>query len=566
MGLPMAAKRYRLRVTPSDGEPFDHLFSGDSLLIGRSAGADLKPADPSLSRQHARFDRRGEGLVITDLGSRNGTYVNDRMIVAPEPVVPGDVIRLSATTIVVDEAEGLPVPLLDKGTQFFRASDLLPALAGAAGASPSADPRQGVAGRYVERLEILNEVHEALARLTATEELLQLILDRAFDHLRPEQGVIYLRGEDGSYHRVAERTLPGSTSPPLDSQSLLSQVVGQGMAALVNDVATDVRLAGTQSLLGLRSLVAAPLLDGDGAMGMIAITSKALSQQFSEEDLKLLASLAAVAALKIKNTALSDAAARQRKELELARRIQQTLLPAEIPGIPGYEILGDNLPSQWISGDYFQVVPRQGGRELALVVVDVSGKGIAASLLTASLEALSAALIDDIAEPGELASRLSGLLLRRTPPEKYATALFAFLDPATGVLRYANAGHPPGFVVRGSGEIESLGTTGPPIGLIPSSVHATGSLELRPGDTVVLYTDGWNEAVDPDDAEYGTRRLAEVAWRCRNRTLDELARALDEDLAAFARGVPFADDRTLILLRRLAAGAPEGGFEAVTGP
>lgn len=557
----MALKRYRLRVAPPEGEPFDHVLSGESLLIGRSLSADLKPADPSLSRQHARIDRRGEGFVLCDLGSRNGTFLNDRLIAAPEPLLPGDVVRLSATTIIVAEADALPVPLLEQGTRFFRASDLLPAMA--ASLSP-AEIREESARHYVERLEILNEVHEALGRLTATEDFLKLILDRAFDHLRPEQGVIYLRGADGMQQRVAERTLAGSTSPPLDSRSLLSAVVGEGMAALVKDVATDARLGSTQSLFGLRSLAAAPLLDGDGAMGMIAVTSKAASQQFNEDDLKLLVSLAAVAALKIKNSSLTEAAARQRRELELARRIQQALLPAEIPQIAGYEILGDNLPSQGISGDYFQVVPRRGGRELALVVADVSGKGIAASLLTASLEALSAALLEDIPEPGELASRLSGLLLRRTPPEKYATAIFAFLEAETGVLRYANAGHPPGFQVKLSGEVEELGATGPPVGLLAQAAHATRQVALGPGDTVLFYTDGWNEAVDPAGDEFSCERLGEICRLGRHRPLDELARALDDELASFARGVPFADDRTLILLRRRLA--TPGTVAAVAPP
>ncbi len=185
------------------------------------------------------------------------------------------------------------------------------------------------------------------------------------------------------------------------------------------------------------------------------------------------------------------------------------------------------------------------------MIADVSGKGMAASLLTISLQALSTGPIEDGLPPDEICARLSRLLYRRTPPEKYATAFLGILEPATGRLRYTNAGHNPPLVLRAAGGADELGSTGAPLGLLPQASYTAGETVLGPRDVLVLYTDGLVEANDPEGDEYGLERLKEACLRGRSGTCAVLAGALAEDLEAFARGVPFADDRTLVLARRL---------------
>ncbi len=315
---------------------------------------------------------------------------------------------------------------------------------------------------------------------------------------------------------------------------------------------------------GVRSLLAAPLLEREGTLGMIVLGSKVAVRQFNEEDMDLLVSVASVAALYIRNLALAEEAAERRllaEELALARRIQLALLPPSLPELPGWELYGANTPSRGVSGDYFAVVTRTAGpgdagapggaRECVLMVADVSGKGMAASLLTASLEAFAAGPIEDGLPPDEICAKLSRLLYRRTPPEKYATAVVAALALDSGVLRYANAGHNPPLVVRAGGAVEELAATGVPIALLPAAAYEAAEVRLAPGDSLVLYTDGIVEAADPAGEEYGTERLADLCRRHRRSSCADLATALDADLEAFARGVPFADDRTLVMARRL---------------
>jgi serine phosphatase RsbU (regulator of sigma subunit) len=182
---------------------------------------------------------------------------------------------------------------------------------------------------------------------------------------------------------------------------------------------------------------------------------------------------------------------------------------------------------------------------------DVSGKGIGASLLTASLEALSAGPIHDGVAPEEIFRSVSHLLFERTPPEKYATSFIAAVNPETGVLRYCNAGHNPALLLRANGEFEWLESTGMPLGILPEGVFEAGERVLEVSDTLVLYTDGITEPENPEEEEYGQERLAKVCVEHRSEPIAEMLSAIEKDLYDFVRGVPFLDDRTLVLIRRL---------------
>jgi serine phosphatase RsbU (regulator of sigma subunit) len=278
-------------------------------------------------------------------------------------------------------------------------------------------------------------------------------------------------------------------------------------------------------------------------------------KQFSEADLELLVSLASVAALRIRNAALAEEAAERRRleeELALARRIQENLLPQTLPEFPGYELFGNNFPSRGVSGDYYMLSDRNDGRECVVVVADVVGKGMPASLLTASLEALAAGPIEVGGYPDDICAKVSRRLYKRTPPEKYATAFVAILDTHEHAVRYANAGHNPGLLIRADGSCRELKSTGMPVGLMDEAEYTEVTVPLEPGDLLAIYTDGIVEAFDPDGEQYELDRMRDVLVRERNRALGELAERLADDLAAFVRGVPYGDDRTLVFIRRTA--------------
>ncbi len=554
----LMGQELQLRVEPAAGEPFTRVFDKD-LVVGRSSEADLQVNDRFMSRRHTRFSFTGDGLYVEDLGSRNGTLVNDRKIDGPTVLRPGDVIRASGTRIVVESTRGAASPSPPEslsGTRLLKdPSAYLPQDPG-----PETGAEAPALRHYADRLKVMNDVHEALSGPLSLDQLLALILDRVFDHLRPQQAVILLREEDGEYRPAARRSQGGSGDDLFFSRSLVREVGEGRQAALVLDTASDERFAAAQSILdsGVRSLLAAPLLQGERTLGLIVLSSRLSVRQFGEDDLALLVSLASVAAMRIHNVELLAEAAERRRledELALAREIQERLLPKRLPEIEGYRLFAKNVASRWVSGDYYTVVERTTGaaaRECVLVVADVSGKGMAASLLTASLEALAAGPIEVGHPPEEICARVSRRLYQRTPIERYATGFAAVLDPDSGAISYCNAGHNPGLVVRRGGEVEILESTGTPLGLLPEDSFARAETRLGPGETLVLYTDGVTEATDPEELEFGLERLAKACRRRYDSGLEELAAAIEEDLERFARGAPYADDQTLVMVRRLA--------------
>lgn len=548
---------------PGQGESFSRTLEGDSVVVGRSSEADLQVDDKYLSRHHARLTHREGAWWIEDLGSRNGTRLNGDYVERPTRLAPGDELRLCQSTIVFDPVEVAQRPAgprprtSEPHTRFFSAAELTQL-----GMAPVAPATDSVADlrRRTERLHLLNDVHRALGGSLELEELLDLILDRAFDALRPEEALIFLKGTDGTYYRAAQRAGGRLDAEHLYSETLLREVADKGMAALVTDTGTDMTFGPAESILGhgVLSLVAAPLLDAEGSQGMIALTSSLAKNHFGDDDLELLVSLASIAAMRIRNVALAEKAAeeaaargRLEEEVNLARQIQEALLPSQLPAVQGYELYGGNEPSRGISGDYYTVAEIDEGARFAAMVADVSGKGMAASLLTFSLEALAAGPIDNGQPPDEICRQVCRRLYRRTPPAKYATLFLAVLDPQTHVLTYSNAGHNPGLLISPDGTVRQLESSGPPVGLVPQGDYSAVPVDMCSGDLLVLYTDGITEASDPDDEEYGTERLAKICRLRRQDDLELLAEAIDRDLDTFTRGVPYADDRTLLLIRRV---------------
>ncbi|HVS03594.1 MAG TPA: SpoIIE family protein phosphatase [Thermoanaerobaculia bacterium] len=546
-----------LRVTPPHGDPYDHDLEGEVVTVGRASDATVVLPDRFLSRHHARLVRQGDAWALEDLGSRNGTLLNGRAVEGSMSMMPGDVISLSATTLSLHRRGEAPPPAgrgASSGsagalTVFRDAGEMLEVSKRAESADPEA------LRNLIERMRLLHEVHQGIGHCTGLDELLNLVLDRVFQHLQPEEAVIFLADAEGELRVAASRTRSGFAGRALDSRNLAREVVGNRVAALVLDATVDDRFAEAVSVLsaGVRSILAAPLLHPEGCQGMIVLDSRVRARQFGEQDLELLVSLASVAAMGLRNVLLSEEAAQRRlieHELDLARRLQVALLPLELPQFAGYELQGSNLPSRGVSGDYYTGVSRADGRECFLMIADVAGKGVGASLLTASLEALCAGPITEGLPPDTLCDRVGRRLLQRTPPERYATAFCGSLDVPSGTLCFANAGHPPPLLLRRQGEVERLARTGPPLGLLPGATYGGGEVELAPGDVLVTYSDGVTEAENPEGEQYGIDRLEALLRQHAGAGLETVIAALESDLSAFTRGTSYADDRTLLLLRR----------------
>jgi serine phosphatase RsbU (regulator of sigma subunit)/pSer/pThr/pTyr-binding forkhead associated (FHA) protein len=544
-----------LYIVPAEGEAFEHELQGDSLVIGRSSRCDLAVADRCLSRQHVRIFRSGSEWLVEDMGSRNGTRVNGSMISGPTPIAPGDVIDASMSRIAFGGSGGKQpqrISHAESHTIYRDASEIIseserefarPAESGIEDLRQAAD-----------QLKVLYDVHHTLDEATTAEELLDHVLERVFVHLRPQHGAIFLKHEDDVVIATSRSQVAGTDEFP-ESKSLASEVIGKGLAAVVHDTTTDDRFAAAESLLdaGVRTLVAAPLLTPEGAIGMIVLSSTLATRLFGASDMELLTVVASATGLRLRNLALAEEAAERKRfeqEVALARRIQVALLPAENPEVPGLEIHGGNIPSRGVSGDYYQVVERPDTNEVAVIIADVSGKGIGASLLTAYVDALVNAYLGENLEPAEIFNRVSPQMNAKTPVESFATAFLGIFSLDTGTLRYASAGHDPTLLVRAEGDVELLMPTGMPLGLMPEAVYSSSETSLAVGDSLVLYTDGITEAANPIQEEFGRERLVEVCEKHRSESPKNLATSIEKVVDAFVDGVPYHDDRTLVILRR----------------
>jgi sigma-B regulation protein RsbU (phosphoserine phosphatase) len=250
-----------------------------------------------------------------------------------------------------------------------------------------------------------------------------------------------------------------------------------------------------------------------------------------------------------------EAAQRERvnREMEIAREVQERLFPQEMPEIPEATIAGHCRPALGVGGDYYDVFTLEDGR-VGLAIGDVSGKGIAAALLMASLRAsLRGVSLDNPRDFAKLMDKVNRLVYEASASNRYATFFFAAYDPKLRRLDCVNAGHNPPVVLRcsmdGEAEVLRLKADGPVVGLLPLAPYTEQSVTLMPGDLLLLFTDGISEAMTRDDEEWGEERMIASARKCREKTADAVLKDIFRDVDGFTAGAPQHDDMTMLVLK-----------------
>lgn len=530
--------------------------------IGRSSMNDLPISDKMLSRQHARIVKDDDGgLVVEDLGSRNGTFLNGERLAGPQPIKPGDRITLGGVTLKLESESTTRVRIEAGGTDALDNTILKASAELLRAQHQETDPRLPAEqlSKLIESLRVVNELTIELLRDVSVDELLKFLMDKVFETLMPDRGVVLLRS------RVTNELIPavvrvaeGMSAEDIRlSKTLVNQVVEKRNGLILMDTSTGsgVSLADSIRLSGIKSVLAAPLENEGEVVGLIYVDSQVGHRSFEEADLRLLTSLANVAAAKIQSARLMAEVAEKKqmdREFALAREIQQRLLPESPPTVPGYELYGSNTASRQVSGDYFDFRSRADGKVYA-VIADVCGKGVGPALLMASLQASFHAWADESVPVAEMTGRLSEAISRRTGPDRFITFLIVLLDPATGEFECTNAGHNPGILLTQDGSLQELPSHGLPLALFPGRPYASSRFRLSPGDLLCLYTDGVTEANSPDGTEFGFPRLKEFLGKQIGRAPSDIEESLFKELEEHAQGEPFADDRTLVMIRRVPA-------------
>lgn len=311
---------------------------------------------------------------------------------------------------------------------------------------------------------------------------------------------------------------------------------------------------------GLNLLV--PLAVSGRILGLLALPARPGDETYQLHEVQLLTIVARQTAMQLENTRLyAEELAKQtlEEEMRLARSIQRRLLPESLPQLTGVQIDAVNLSSETVSGDYYDLIRREDG-QIVLVIADVSGKGMPASLLASNLQAALRAQCDHWDSPGAILQRVNRQLHASTDSLHFATAFLAFLDPATRRLRYSTGGHDAPVLATGTGTLVKLVEGGLPLGAFDFGEYEEGEVQLADGDLLLLYTDGLTETRSRDDEdEFGTARLDRFLSEHRHLDTTALLADLERELRTFRGRNQADDDITMIALKVVQSDSSQTG-------
>jgi sigma-B regulation protein RsbU (phosphoserine phosphatase) len=299
-----------------------------------------------------------------------------------------------------------------------------------------------------------------------------------------------------------------------------------------------------------------PIRSGEQTSGIVICGPRAAGA-YADSDLEFGAGLVAQAAVAFDNAwHFRETLVKQQmeKELAMAAAIQQNLFPAQLPALQATEIAARNRQAKQVGGDYYDVIPleKPGASEPHLVcVVDISGKGMFASLLMSNIQATLRALMHRDAQLPALAARTNDLLHATTPSNRYATAFLAFYEPASGECRWVNCGHNDGIILRAGGSVEQLTCSGLALGLFPKRAYEEQICALAPGDILAIYSDGVTDAQNREENEFGMDRLIESLRRNAALPPAGIVEAVFHDIDEFAGDAPQFDDITMMVVKRV---------------
>ena len=547
----MAALQPRLVVIDTGGRrvvPLDR----PQFRIGRGADADLVLGNPDVSRDHAVIITDADGYLLRDR-SRTGTQVNGQAVIERR-LVHGDEIEIGREAVLLF----LTNPPDQAGVR-LQPSDLRPIAA-------------------------LLESLRAIGGERVLDEVLTLVLDAAIEASDAERGFIMLADASGHLElqmarAVGHVTLPGDTTGI--SRKIPGQVFASGQAMVVADLLEgDLAVVHTGTVaLGIRHVLCVPLRvvryverlpastgasadpagrdAGPPTVGVLYLDSRTRGRLLSPASRAEIEALAREAALAIENARLYQDAiekARLDRELATASRIQQALLPEPRRSGSFFEAVGASIPSRAIGGDFFDYQDRPGGA-LGVAIGDITGKGPPAALLTALVQGVLAVESLTGSTPDAAVAQINRVLLARPIESRFLTLFLSVLTP-DGRLEYCNAGQNPPLWFARTGDVMRLEIGGTLIGAFPYTSFDRGEAQLRPGDTLVLYSDGVSEAQNPAGEDFGESRIRTAISTVIDRPPQQVLDALFAALREFMQDAGPHDDMTAVVVRYLGPPAP----------
>lgn len=542
------------------------------MVMGRHPDCEIVIDAGAVSRQHAQIILADDNFYIEDLQSRNGTYVNDRRIEGRKLLCHADSLRIcdvafrfeddvflkkqaatardtgfaidigSSQSVVIDDDRDAP-----SGSKMMTKIEV------------SDTARMRLDTNPITKLKAVLEITRSLGRSLSIDDVLPKVLDSLFIIFpQADRGFIVLtEGDEGRLiPKAVKFRRPNEDDEIRISRTIVDEVMSSKEAILSADAATDSRFQMSQSVADfrIRSMMCAPLLDSEGnAQGVIQIDTLNQTARFRGEDLEVLGGVTAPAGIAVENAQLHEDQLKQQvlqRDLQMARRVQLGFLPSAPPEVPGYHFFDYYDSAYEVGGDYHDYIELPDGR-LAIIVADVSGKGISAALLTAKLSAEMRFCLATESTPAAAVTKLNNVFSQGGWEDRFITMILMVLNPPSGEVTLVNAGHMPPLARLGNQPVGMPGSenAGLPIGVTEDFDYDSYQLRLEPGDSLAAFTDGFSEAMNANEDLYGLEQL-EARFADPVSSLSDLGRHILEDVKRHVAGHPQSDDMCLVCVGR----------------
>lgn len=556
-----------------------------TITVGRHPDNTIQLLAPTVSGKHARISKIGDEIQLEDVGSRNGTSVNGTVLAvnSPMPLRHKDFIQFGETEafflthddVISEVSESNP---LMQSSRSGPPGDL-PDMADAAlphQTSPvfnldvdEEDEEQTItgileqSGRFgviesqpKEKLEAIIEITQSLAGQFELNRILPQILESLFRIFKlADRGCILLRDEKSGnlVPRVFKHRREDSDDSIRISRTVLKVVMDQKKGIRSADAATDEQFSGSESIadLQIRSMMCVPMLGLDGEpIGAISIDSLNPMGQFTDEDIDILMAVAGQAALTYENARLAQsfmAKQKQDNEMDIARTIQEALLPEEMPEVEGYEFFASYDSAQAVGGDYYDIFVLP-GEKICVSFGDVAGKGVPGALIMSRMSSCVQSTLRHVHEVEEAVLAINSHMCDTSVEGRFVTYILGLIDPESHEIELCNAGHMSPIIRHADGTIGSFDEedlVGPPIGVMDGYPYEVEKRKLQPGDIVLLVTDGVDEAMNPEGELYTKERIIEFL-KTGPASAAELGKLLLADVRRHANGREQNDDITIM--------------------
>jgi serine phosphatase RsbU (regulator of sigma subunit) len=541
-----------------DGEAIGFKLADDVTVLGRAPECQIQLDSNMVSRRHAQVTRDKDSYFVEDLGSGNGTFLNGKRIDERTPLKANDRIKLGPILLRFETEAGGSAPTVEKdlSSSVEISGDVTATI------MESADNSTGFGVLQVRpeaKLRAVIEIARSLAGTVDLQAIVPLILDTLFTIFpQADRGCVLLKDPEteGMVPVAQKHRKPDVDETVKLSRTILNKVLSEKTGILSADATSDARFEAAASIssLTIRSMMCVPLLGLDGSpMGVINLDTQNVLSRFTKDDLDLLLAVAGQAALSYESARLLTShmeKLKQDSEMAIARNVQQALLPKTLPQAPGYDFYASYDSALAVGGDYYDAMLLDDGK-ICLSFGDVAGKGVPASLVMSRISSVVRSTLKFVDDVGEAIGAVNNHMCSSAVEGRFVTYILALVDTQGHDMQLTIAGHMSPMIRKADGTIEEFDeeSVGVPIGVIEDYPYDVLSRSIAPGETVLFYTDGVSEAMNPKGELYGDKRVREFL-RKSTGSAAEIGKALLADVRSHANGRAQNDDITIMIFSR----------------